>query len=99
MGRLDGKVCVVTGAAGGIGAATCELFKAEGAAVVGVDIAAAEHVTVEADVTDESELRDMYVRTREEHGRSTCSSTTPASRLRRRFGARYVGRGVAASRT
>ena len=68
MGRLDGKVCVVTGAAGGIGAATCELFKAEGAAVVGVDIAAAEHVTVEADVTDEERVRDMYVRTREEHG-------------------------------
>jgi NAD(P)-dependent dehydrogenase (short-subunit alcohol dehydrogenase family) len=68
MGRLDGKVCVVTGAAGGIGAATCELFKAEGAAVVGVDIAAAEHVTVEADVTDEERVRDMYARTREEHG-------------------------------
>jgi NAD(P)-dependent dehydrogenase (short-subunit alcohol dehydrogenase family) len=68
MGRLDGKVCVVTGAAGGIGAATCELFKAEGAAVVGVDITAAEHVTVEADVTDEERVRDMYARTREEHG-------------------------------
>ena len=35
---------------------------------MGVDIAAAEHVTVEADVTDEERVRDMYVRTREEHG-------------------------------
>ena len=67
MGRLDGKVCVITGAAGGIGAAACELFKAEGAAVVGVDLKQAEHVTVEADVTDEDQVRDLYARARDEH--------------------------------
>jgi NAD(P)-dependent dehydrogenase (short-subunit alcohol dehydrogenase family) len=68
MGRLDGKVCVITGAAGGIGAAACELFKAEGAAVVGVDLKQAEHVSVEADVTDEDQVRDLYARARDQHG-------------------------------
>jgi NAD(P)-dependent dehydrogenase (short-subunit alcohol dehydrogenase family) len=68
MGRLDGKVCVVTGAAGGIGAATCELFAAEGATVVGVDLKAGEHVTLEADVTDDAGVEAMYSRARAEHG-------------------------------
>jgi NAD(P)-dependent dehydrogenase (short-subunit alcohol dehydrogenase family) len=69
MGRLDGKVCVVTGAAGGIGAAACELFATEGATVVGVDIAAAEQVAMECDVSDDDGVRDMYARAREENGR------------------------------
>jgi NAD(P)-dependent dehydrogenase (short-subunit alcohol dehydrogenase family) len=69
MGRLDGKVCVVTGAAGGIGAATCELFVAEGATVVGVDLVAGEHVAVEADVTDDAQVQAMYASAREQHGR------------------------------
>ena len=36
MGRLDGKVCIVTGASAGIGRATARLFCQEGARVVAV---------------------------------------------------------------
>jgi NAD(P)-dependent dehydrogenase (short-subunit alcohol dehydrogenase family) len=38
VGRLDGKIAVITGACSGIGRATLELFVAEGAAVVAADI-------------------------------------------------------------
>jgi NAD(P)-dependent dehydrogenase (short-subunit alcohol dehydrogenase family) len=37
MGKLDGKVCIVTGAAGAIGSATAKLFVQEGARVMLVD--------------------------------------------------------------
>src|SRR5712691_3694995 len=38
MGRLQGKVAIVTGAGGGIGAAISRRFASEGAAVIGVDV-------------------------------------------------------------
>jgi len=38
MGRLDGKVALITGTAGGQGAAAARVFAAEGARVVGCDL-------------------------------------------------------------
>jgi NAD(P)-dependent dehydrogenase (short-subunit alcohol dehydrogenase family) len=70
-GRLQGKVCVITGVAGGIGGATAGLFAREGARVVGVDLA--EHsvgdLPLQADVADEDAVRSVYACARDELGR------------------------------
>jgi NAD(P)-dependent dehydrogenase (short-subunit alcohol dehydrogenase family) len=42
MGRLDGKIALTTGTAGGVGRAAALLFAAEGASVVGCDLKEAE---------------------------------------------------------
>jgi NAD(P)-dependent dehydrogenase (short-subunit alcohol dehydrogenase family) len=71
VGRLDGKIAVITGAASGIGLATAQLFRSEGATVVGVDLAEAEFadLALTADITDEDAVKGIYARTREEYGR------------------------------
>ena len=70
-GRLDGKVCVVTGAASGIGAETARLFADEGARVVGVDLAegAEGELSLRADVADEDQVREMYEQAQSQMGR------------------------------
>ncbi|QEC48051.1 SDR family oxidoreductase [Baekduia soli] len=69
-GRLEGKVAVVTGAAGGIGAATVEAFRREGATVVGVDLldGAPGDLTLAVDVTEEFAVQQMFGRVAEELG-------------------------------
>ena len=71
MNRLDEKICVITGAASGIGAETARLFQTEGAKVVGVDLSpdAVGDLAIQADVTDPAGVESMYTRTREEYGR------------------------------
>ncbi len=66
MSRLAGKVAIVTGAGSGIGKATVELFRREGATVVGADLNGAD---VEVDAGDEAAVRALCDRVAAEHGR------------------------------
>ena len=68
MGKLDGKVAIVTGAARGMGAEEARVLTAEGARVVLCDVLDDEGVTVAAsiggeyrhlDVTDETNWSDL----------------------------------------
>ncbi|MEQ9146431.1 MAG: glucose 1-dehydrogenase [Parvibaculaceae bacterium] len=82
MGRLDGKVAIVTGAAKGIGASTSALLAAEGAAVVCTDIDrdAGEKVAdriqndggratfISHDVTDEAQWEQVVSAARDAFG-------------------------------
>ncbi len=70
-GRLQGKVCVVSGASGGIGAATVELFSSEGASVAGLDLRADApgDLALQVDVTSERAVRDAFAHVRERYGR------------------------------
>jgi NAD(P)-dependent dehydrogenase (short-subunit alcohol dehydrogenase family) len=60
MGRLSGKVCVVTGTGGSMGRATALAFAAEGASVVGCDVAVEPaQTTVEAVLATGGEMVSM----------------------------------------
>ena len=78
MQRLEDRVAVVTGAASGIGLATCRRFAAEGATVVAVDIdvtagkAVAEELGgmfVPADVTSPEDNDHVYAQAYSTYGR------------------------------
>ena len=83
MGRLDGKVAVITGATSGIGLRTAEIFVAEGAKIViagrrapeGEALArklGANCVFRQTDVTVEDQMRALIGQAVEKFGRIDC---------------------------
>ncbi|SFE24100.1 NAD(P)-dependent dehydrogenase, short-chain alcohol dehydrogenase family [Lentibacillus persicus] len=81
MGRLEGKVAIVTGGAGGIGQKTSETFLKEGAKVVLVDMNEellntaksnlqhlGEVIAIKADVTSEDDVKNYVNETVEKFG-------------------------------
>jgi NAD(P)-dependent dehydrogenase (short-subunit alcohol dehydrogenase family) len=71
-GRLEGKVCVITGTASGIGASSARLFAAEGAKVAGIDLdaeGAVGSLAIAADVSDEEQVRSALAEARDQFGR------------------------------
>jgi NAD(P)-dependent dehydrogenase (short-subunit alcohol dehydrogenase family) len=65
MSRLSGKIAIVTGAGSGIGKATVELFRGEGALVVGADIVGAD---VDCDAGSDDSIASLVEQVADQYG-------------------------------
>jgi len=83
MGRLDGKVAIITGGASGIGAATARLFVEEGAFILIADLQddkggelaeklGSQSEYIHTDVSRESDVEVLVARAKKVHGRLDC---------------------------
>lgn len=79
MGRLEGKVAIITGAANGMGRLACERFAAEGALVVGADLdplrvedaiaGLPDATAIPTDVAEEDQVQALVDQTMARYGR------------------------------
>ncbi len=79
MGRLDGKVCVITGAGGGMGREAAIVFTREGAKVCVADLdeeladetvaeCSGDAFALRVNVADEDDVRHLYAATAQRYG-------------------------------
>ena len=66
MGRLDGKIAIITGAASGIGKTSVELFRSEGATVIGADVS--DGADIRCDAGSEDDVKHLVDQVVAEHG-------------------------------
>lgn len=81
MGRLDGKVAVVTGGASGIGAATTELFIEEGARVLIADMQREVGEEFAASLGDQADFRAVNVTEEDQVAAAIAQATERWGRL------------------
>ena len=67
MRRLEGKIAIITGAASGIGEATADLFRSEGATVVAADRTEGVDI-VSVDAGSEADVERLVEQTAADHG-------------------------------
>lgn len=78
MGKLSGKIAIVTGAASGIGRVAVELFRGEGATVVGADVN--DGADSRADAGSEDDVQRLIENVAQQHGGLDIFSQMPEFR-------------------